>query len=140
VIHDIGAGLFRWRQIMPRALGEAELGPENEEVTASRSILSRRRAEVDTRTAAPGGGLIFTGKADGTPVELLIDPDGRIKRARCLCSHFRKAGLRMGPCRHVLALRWMAFNPTPEPVTATDWFARLRAQAAPKGGAREQTF
>ena len=140
VIHDLAYGLYRWRQIMPRALGEAELGPENEEVTASRTIILRKRVEIETRIAAPGGGMIFTGKADGTPVELLIDADGRMKRGRCLCSHFRKAGLRMGPCRHLLALRWAAFNPTPEPAAATDWFTRLRAQAEPKGGARDHTF
>jgi len=96
--------------------------------------------EIESRTAAPSGGVIFTGKVQGTPVELLIDADGRIKRGRCLCSHFRKAGLRMGPCRHLLALRWTAFNPTPEPTTATDWFARLRARAERKGGAKETAF
>lgn len=140
VIHDLSAGLYRWRQIMPRALGEAELGPENEEVTASRDFLARKSVVVETRTAAPSGGTIFTGKVSGTPVELLIDADGRIKRGRCLCSHFRKAGLRMGPCRHLLALRWTAFNPAPEPATATSWFDRLRGSAQWKGGARESNF
>jgi len=135
LIHDLAAGVYRWRQIMPRALGEAELGSENPEVTASRSILQRKQAVIESRIAAPGGGVIFTGKAESKPVELLIDTDGRIKRGRCLCGHFQKAGLRMGPCRHLLALRWLAFNQTPEPAAATDWFARLRAQAGQKGGA-----
>jgi hypothetical protein len=135
VIHDLAAGVYRWRQIMPRALGEAELGPENQEVTASREILQRGRAAVESRTPSPNGGVIFTGKVESKPVELLIDADGRIKRGRCLCGHFQKAGLRMGPCRHLLALRWMAFNQTPEPAAASDWFSRLRAQAGQKGGA-----
>ncbi|MBC8012397.1 MAG: metal-binding protein [Burkholderiales bacterium] len=120
VIHDLGAGLFRWRQILPRALGEAELGPENAEVVASREIVRAGHVTVESRVAAPGGGSIFTGKAESTPVELLLDNEGRIKRGRCLCGHFRKAGLRMGPCRHLLALRRQAMNP---------------AQAATKGGA-----
>lgn len=135
VIHDLAVGRFRWRQIMPRALGETELGPENEEVTASREILIRKRAVIESKVAAPGGGVIFTGTVETKPVELLIDPDGRIKKGRCLCGHFQKAGLRMGPCRHLLALRWLAFNQTPEPAAAADWFARLRAQAGQKGGA-----
>ncbi len=135
VIHDLAAGVYRWRQIMARALGEAELGPENEEVTASREIVLRKRVTLDSRVAAPGGGVIFTGQAESKPVELLIDSDGRIKRGRCLCGHFQKAGLRAGPCRHLLALRWVAFNEaTPQPAAA-DWFARLRAQAGWKGGA-----
>lgn len=135
VIHDLAAGLYRWRQILSRALGEAELGPENAEVTGSREILRLGRVSVDSKVAAPGGGTIYVGKADHKPVELLIDADGRIKRGRCLCGHFQKAGLRVGPCRHLLALRWLAFNPTPEPATANDWFARLRGSAGRKGGA-----
>jgi hypothetical protein len=136
-IHDLAGGVYRWRQIMPRVLGEAELGPENSEVTASREIIRCRRVSIESRVAAPAGGNIFVGTSDGTPVELLIDPDGRMKRGRCLCGHFKKAGLRMGPCRHLLALRWLAFQPTPEsaPATAADWLGRLRGFAATKGGA-----
>lgn len=135
-IHDLGAGLFRWRQIMPRALGEAELGPENEEAAASRELVRAGRVRVDSRVAAPGGGRIFMGEAESKPVELLMDDDGRIKRGRCLCGHHRKAGLRMGPCRHLLALRWQAMNPEPgRGGGADDWFARLRASAERKGGA-----
>lgn len=110
-IHDLGAGVFRWRQIMPRALGEAELGPENVEAAASRELVRAGRVRVDSSVAAPGGGTIFVGEAESKPVELLMDNDGRIKRGRCLCGHHRKAGLRMGPCRHLLALRWQAMNP-----------------------------
>ncbi len=135
VIHDLAGGVFRWRQILSRALGEAELGPENEEVLASREILRLGRATLDSQVAAPGGGTIYVGKAESKPVELLIDADGRIKRGRCLCGHFRKAGLRMGPCRHLLALRSLALNPASAPAAASDWYARLRAQAERKGGA-----
>jgi hypothetical protein len=135
VIHDLGAGVFRWRQIMSRALGEAELGPENAEVKASRTIIRDGRVKVESQVAAPGGGTIFVGKSEGNPVELLMDSDGRIKRGRCLCGHFRKAGLRMGPCRHLLALRSQALNPPTQANDANSWFARLLSQANPKGGA-----
>jgi len=73
LIHDLSAGVYRWRQIMPRALGEAELGPENAEVVASREIISRRRVTVESRVAAPSGGTIYVGQAESKPVELLID-------------------------------------------------------------------
>lgn len=135
LIHDLAAGVYRWRQIMPRALGENELGPENDEVIASRTLLYNHRAALQSRTPAPNGGVIFTGNVESKPVELLIDADGRIKRGRCLCGHFQKAGLRMGPCRHLLALRWLAFNPNSGPASATDWFTRLRQQSGWKGGA-----
>jgi hypothetical protein len=138
VIHDLDAGVYRWRQIMSRALGESELGPENEELTASREIVRRGRVTIESRIGAPGGGTIYVGKAESKPVELLIDPDGRIKRGKCLCGHFQRAGLRRGPCRHLLALRWLAFNPTPPQMaasTANDWWSRLLGQAGTKGGA-----
>jgi hypothetical protein len=142
VIHDLDAGVYRWRQIMSRPLGEAELGPENEELVASREIVRKGNVKIDSRVGAPSGGTIYVGKAESKPVELLIDPDGRIKRGRCLCGHFQKAGLRMGPCRHLLALRWLAFNspspstPTgaPQPAAPADWWSRLLAQAGRKGG------
>ncbi len=135
VIHDLGAGVYRWRQIMARALGEAELGPENAELVASREIIACKRVELSSRVAAPNGGTIFVGKAESKPVELLIDSDGRIKRGRCLCGHFQKAGLRMGPCRHLLALRKLAFQETAEPAPTANGFSRLPTQAGTKGGA-----
>jgi hypothetical protein len=135
LIADLDAGLFRWRQIMPRALGEAELGPENAEFTAMHDLLVRKRAVVESTVAAPSGGFIFTGKVDTKPVEVLVDTDGRIKRGRCLCGHHQRAGLRMGPCRHLLALRWLALNQTPATGANDEWFARLCAQAGRKGGA-----
>lgn len=136
LIHDLAGGVYRWRQIMARALGEAELGPENAELVASRDLIRKKRGELTGQVAAPGGGTIYTGKVETKPVELLLDADGRMKRARCLCGHFQKAGLRAGPCRHLLALRWLALNQTvPVAGGLGDWFARLLAAAEGKGGA-----
>ena len=36
VIHDLHAGLYRWRQVMPVALSLEELGPESPETVAGR--------------------------------------------------------------------------------------------------------
>jgi hypothetical protein len=135
LIADLDANVFRWRQIMPRALGEAELGPENQEFAAVQDLLVRKRAVVESTVAAPSGGFIFTGKVDTKPVEVLVDTDGRIKRGRCLCGHHQRAGIRMGPCRHLLALRWLALNQAPATGANDDWFARLWARAGRKGGA-----
>lgn len=135
LIHDLAGGVYRWRQIMARALGEAELGPENPEVVASRDLLREKRAKLTGEVSAPAGGKVYTGVVETKPVELLIDADGRMKRARCLCGHFQKAGLRMGPCRHLLALRWLAFNEAPGLGSTDDWFARLRGLTQGKGGA-----
>jgi hypothetical protein len=110
LIHDLAHGVTRWRQIMPMALGEEQLGPENPESVGAKELLALRRVTVDSRIQAPAGGVVLTGVADHKPVEILLDSDGRIKRGRCLCGHHQKAGLRMGPCRHLLALRMLAWR------------------------------
>ena len=109
LIHDLPNGVYRWRQILPKALGEAELGPENPELVASKEILLRKKARMDSRTAAAGGFLV-SGVAEGKTAELFLNADGLIKRGQCVCSHHFKYGLRAGPCRHLLALRTLAMR------------------------------
>jgi hypothetical protein len=127
VIYDLAAGVYRWRQVMPMAIGEAEIGPENQELIASRTIVSRRLVSIESRQEAPRGAVVCTGKAEGKPVELLIDGDGMIRRGKCLCGHHKRAGIRMGPCRHLLALRHLAIKGSEGSDTSTaQWYNRLR--------------
>jgi hypothetical protein len=109
-------------------LGEAQMGPENPEQVAAKEILLHKKAKIDSQMAAPSGGIIYTGVADRKPVELLIDADGRIKRGKCVCSHHFKAGIRMGPCRHLLALRWLAWKDKQAATESTtaSWYERLK--------------
>jgi len=110
-IYDLDAGVYRWRQIMPQAVGEAQIGPENPEIVAGRDLAARGRARILSQAEAPADGKVVTGECDKKPVEMLLDADGRIKRAKCNCSHFFRGGLRMGPCRHLLALREVLLRP-----------------------------
>lgn len=55
VIYDLAAGLYRWRQIMPVAIGEAEIGPENAELTASRTLVARGQVRCESQQEAPRG-------------------------------------------------------------------------------------
>lgn len=131
VIYDLAAGVYRWRQVMPMAVGEAEIGPENPELLASRTIASRRQVNIESRQEAPRGGVIYTGTAEGKPVELLVDGDGMIRRGKCVCGHHRRAGIRMGPCRHLLALRHAALKSDEgSDTSAAQWYNRLRRWAA----------
>ena len=127
LIHDLPNAVYRWRQIMPVALGEAQLGPENEELTASKEILLRKRAVINSRTDAAGGVLV-TGTADNKPVELFINADGLIKRGKCVCSHHFKFGIRAGPCRHLLALRTLAMREKQSAVenSLAGWYQQLK--------------
>ncbi len=130
VIYDLTAGLYRWRQVMPMAVGEAEIGPENAELVASRTLVTRGKVSLESQQEAPRGGKLYTGKVESTPVECLVDADGMIRRGKCLCGHHQKAGIRMGPCRHLLALRHVALQGGGIDPSVEQWYNRLRRWAA----------
>jgi hypothetical protein len=106
LIFDIAAGVYRYRQIMSQPLGEAQLGPEDGELAAARDLIAKKKYELIQRQDGPNLTRAIIGKVEGKPVEILVDADDRIKRGKCLCGHYQKFGLRNGPCRHMIALRW----------------------------------
>jgi len=121
IICDLAEGKYRWRQIMPMALGEDQMGPENPELVASRRI---RSVKIKSKQDAPNGALLYSGTADNVDVELLLDTDGRMRRGQCTCSHHIRSGLKMGPCRHLLAFRGMIWR-TPKSETqpaSSSWY------------------
>lgn len=132
VIYDLAAGVYRFRQVMPMVVGEAEMGPENEELVASRQLVAGGHVAIASRQEASRGIVVYCGKVDGKPVELVIDADGLIRRGKCVCGHHRRAGIRMGPCRHLLALRAAAVEGSRRPAdpSTTLWYNRLRTWAA----------
>ena len=136
VIYDLVDGVYRWRQIMPKAVGQAEIGPEHPELAGARVLMERNRAELTSRQDAPdvsgagAGGYVLGGNVESKPVEILVDADGRIRRGKCLCGYFRQYALKNGPCRHMLALRWRASAGALEAYRASSWYNRLRGRNA----------
>jgi hypothetical protein len=110
VIHDLPAGLYRWRQVMPVALSLEQIGPESPETAAGRELVVQRKVKVTRDEQTSTGLRLLAGQAENRPVELLLDQDGRMTRGKCTCSHHFKGGLRMGPCRHLQALRTTALG------------------------------
>ncbi len=124
-IYDLVAGVYRWRQIMPKAIGEAEIGPDHPELVGARQIMEKNQVTLDSRNEAPSGGYILGGKAEGKPVEILLDPDQRIRRGKCVCGYYQQYGLKNGPCRHMLALRWRASVGALDAYRQQAWYSRL---------------
>jgi hypothetical protein len=122
VVHDLPNRVYRFRQVMPMVLGDAQLGPENAELSAARDLLLHDKAKPESSTQLERT-TVLTGKVKGTPVEIVIDLDGRIRRGKCMCSHFRKFGIRNGPCRHMIALRSLSTTARPTAMTRTNGFA-----------------
>ena len=124
VIYDLAAGVYRWRQIMPSAVGESELGPEPPELLAAREITRRREMRVVANQSLEGGICLLQGELGKLKCEVMLDADGRMKRAKCGCSHFFKSGLRQGPCRHLLALRDRTLQSDNAQASLDDWFTQ----------------
>lgn len=122
VIHDLPAGLYRWRQVMPAPLTPDQVGDENIETTEGRRILSRGQVTLIRRDIMANGLTLLEGRVPGQSLELLMDADGRMLRGKCKCSHHFKNALRKGPCRHLQALRNKALQ-TDRPSTLDRWFA-----------------
>lgn len=104
-IFDLHAGVFRWRQILPMALSDRELGEPHPEVAGAQQIIAGGKVKVETRQEAPRDGSIITGKVENQSCEVLIDGDGIIRKGKCRCSWHFKFGVRNGPCRHLQALQ-----------------------------------
>jgi hypothetical protein len=105
VIFDHAAQTYRWRQVMPVALSESLLGPEPIEVVEGKKIAHKGEVEVLREEPLPNAKRLVVAKADNTSCEAIFDADGAFTKAKCTCKHFRKFGIRSGPCRHLLALR-----------------------------------
>ncbi len=132
VIRDLTDNVYRYRQIMPRALGEAEIGPESSELVGAKDLLRRGRAKITGDETLSRGARLVTGKVDNQEPEVLIDGDGRIKRGKCKCSHYYQFGLRAGPCRHMIALHRQAVGVQTSVDRDTgamnSWFERMKAR------------
>jgi hypothetical protein len=124
VIHDLPAGLYRWRQVMPVQLSVQQVGPDSPETEAARQIVAERDVNVSRDEPMPNDLRLLAGKAGNRPVEVMLDADGRMVRGKCTCSHHFTGGLRRGPCRHLQALRTAALGGLP-PSTLERWFERL---------------
>jgi hypothetical protein len=124
VIHDLHAGLYRWRQVMPVALSLAQIGPESPETEAAKRLMAERKVHLARDERRPDGLCILEGQVPDRPVTLLLDADGRMLRGKCSCSHHFSGGLRKGPCRHLQALR-AAASGSAAPPSLEAWFAAL---------------
>jgi hypothetical protein len=122
MIHDLSSKVYRYRSIMPEPVGEAQIGPENAELAAGRVLSADKRSQVNKREALGTGNRFIGGSVESTPVEVILDGEGQIKRGKCLCGHFKTYGIRNGPCRHMIALRMVEdVRITPEAGRATGW-------------------
>ena len=120
IVHDLASSRYRWRQVVSRALGEAEKGPDHPELVASRNLLRERAVQKLTVADQGTSGALLTARVEGHECELLLNRDGQLRRAKCDCSWFHTGGIRKGPCRHLLAVR-LAHQQDRDGITSSVW-------------------
>lgn len=124
LIHDLHAGAYRRRQIMPVPVGLEQMGPEHPDTAGAKELAAGGKVTVSRDERRPDGLHILEGHAGQRPVSLLLDADGRMIRGKCTCSHHFRGGLRQGPCRHMQALRTVATSRS-APASLEAWLASL---------------
>jgi hypothetical protein len=121
LIHDLPAGVYRWRRVLPVQLSVGQIAEENVETVEGRRLAAAGRVKLTHDQRRPDGLRLLQGRHGNTPVELLLDADGRMLRGKCNCSHHHTGGLRRGPCRHLQALRAGA-TPSAARASVQEWF------------------
>ena len=116
--------MYRWRQILPVEASVKQVKLDSPEAEAARDIVARGRVKL-ARDETVGGLRALVGSADGKNAEAELDPDGKVVRGQCSCSHYFRFKLRGGPCRHMQALRRAAFGEKTA-TTVEQWYRSLR--------------
>jgi hypothetical protein len=124
LIHDLPAGVYRWRQIMPVRLSVGEIAEENVETLEGRRLAAFGKVKLTHDERRADGLRVLQGLHSSTTIDLLLDADGRMLRGKCHCSHHFTGGLRRGPCRHLQALRAIA-SATTVKQTVQEWFSEF---------------
>ncbi|MDC0712002.1 SWIM zinc finger domain-containing protein [Stigmatella sp. ncwal1] len=116
ILYDIAHETYRPRELMPTPVDEAALRYGNEREARAHRLLG---------DGGPGAGEVKVTKVhevvgEGTRIHgevvdreavrsffpsFTLDLEGRVREASCGCPHFRRSGLREGPCEHMMALR-----------------------------------
>jgi len=94
--------LYRWRALFPTLQLNTDQ-PAGLEERKGVQLFQNGAVELHTDTITAEGRQLEADVDASSPM-LRRDVDGRITYAQCDCAHFRHNKLRLGPCRHIVAL------------------------------------
>jgi len=113
VMYDLAAGVYRHRPLLGAEIDRSRLEYRNQRERVAHDLLGARAVKIESESRVFGVGLVVTGevkvKADKREYrpQMTIDDDGRVRKAQCTCSFYRKHKLKEGPCAHLISLRLM---------------------------------
>jgi hypothetical protein len=110
--HDLATGQLYARAVLPTPPPAERLRYSGPREAAAHRLLGEAGAVTLTKVHDLGAdgreieGQVVDGKAHRTFYpSFTIDREGRTSAASCTCSTFRRAGIKEGPCEHMMALR-----------------------------------
>jgi hypothetical protein len=110
--HDLATGELFARPLTATPVSPVQLRFRDPREAAAHRLLAERGAVTLTKVADQGiegraiEGQVVDAKAHRTfHPGFTIDREGRTGSATCTCSAFRRAGVKEGPCEHMIALR-----------------------------------
>ena len=112
VAFDIADGVYRPRSIFGEAVSDDVTAFGSERERTAHRLLSSKGAVTVTKLHDRGhDGIDVVGEVKDKSADRVYAPrfttdvEGRISDAWCSCPHFRRTGVREGPCEHMIALR-----------------------------------
>jgi hypothetical protein len=100
-MYDYIKGEYRWRQLIQQEI--TLQNPEEEERNQyAISLLKDNRVRLIGKSEEGANYLTVEGKHVFEPT-LYLDKDGKVSKASCTCSHYKRNELRKGPCAHLVA-------------------------------------
>ncbi len=112
VVHDIASGLFHHRPLTAQPLDLDQLRYRDAREEQAHRLLAINEQVQLTRIHDLGlEGTAIDGEVQDRhahrqyQTSFTLDREGRTVKASCTCHDFRRAGLKQGPCPHMIALR-----------------------------------
>ncbi|CAN5181732.1 hypothetical protein BH11MYX1_BH11MYX1_51380 [soil metagenome] len=109
--HDLATGELFARPLLAQALPTTALKFRDAREAAAHRLLQELATVTLTKVAETPEGRAIEGQVVDTKAHrtfypaFTIDREGKTSGATCTCSAFRRAGIKEGPCEHMIALR-----------------------------------
>jgi hypothetical protein len=112
LVHDLASGRFSQRPLFAHPLPAEKLRYRDKREEQAHRLLEVEGQVVLAKVHDLGGdGTMIEGQVEDKQAHrsyrpaFTIDREGRSTSASCTCTAFRRAGIKEGPCEHMMALR-----------------------------------
>jgi predicted DNA-binding WGR domain protein len=111
VVYDPWRDVYRPRELLATPVSDDDVRFGSERESRAHRLLEAGGVDITKLHDIAGEGIEIHGTATDREAHrsfsprFTLDTEGRVTEASCGCPSFRRAGLREGPCEHMIALR-----------------------------------